>query len=192
MKCLLLSAFALALAGLAFGQGNGCVNNPACIVYSFNGVLGPVQSGTDPLGLEGQTFLLTASISPTEKPVRTWKTSSDFGFGPDVWIFINGGNPLSNLGIWKLSVTVGSSYDKVGFSGNYTGGPYKGVIMGITGYIEAGSWPTGSLRHPMRFSPSPQNVIPPLSVLHYTPPDGAATVLGFTGITQVNIPPNGQ
>jgi hypothetical protein len=192
MRTLAGLSLAIATAVSAFGQPNtSCENNLQCIVYSFTGVLGPVQSGPDALGLSGQTFSVVGRVSPLKKPSRSWKDGAEFSLssGDGVTVFaIIGGVTYMASSVWKLEVGIGSAYDEVKLYGEISGG----IVLSATGYIEPGSWPDGSLLLPKRFSPSPQNLVPPMNYVRYSPPGGKLTTLGFAGVTQVNVPPPDQ
>src|SRR5579862_8712161 len=48
------------------------------IVYTFNGTFGPIISGTDPLGFNGQKFTTTATVSTKIKPLKTTTASATY------------------------------------------------------------------------------------------------------------------
>ena len=68
----LLSLFA---AALVLGI---CPLMAANITYTISGTLGPVLSGSDPLGANGESGILTATASTTATPTSKTKTSATY------------------------------------------------------------------------------------------------------------------
>lgn len=174
MKRLLPTIFALAaLASMLPAQ-----TKPE-VIYTISGTLGPVQAGSDPLMFNGLGFYMNVHIPITAYPTNITKKSVDYPLATgNIWIDI-GDNFYTyfNAGIWKVKIDLNETEDTL----HVTGLDGSGRIWTVTAMLEAGSWTTAVLTHIKPFSPAPQSITAPASMLRYTFANEPATEIGLTG-----------
>lgn len=148
----------------------------------IKGKLGPILSGSDPLGLDGQSGKLTLKASESLKPIAHTSHSATYKLPAGAITVTAGSNKFTTNSPSKMTISLGSSADILTLK---AAGP-SGLMLTDTSYLKTGSWTTAALKHPTTFSPSPQKLTPaktangPGSKLSYTI-FGGNTVLGFTG-----------
>jgi hypothetical protein len=144
---------------------------------TLNGTLGPIISGSDPLGGNGATATMTAKINESATPRSSTATSATYTLPKGaVSATLSNGISFTSTTAWTMKITLAAKYDTVVFSG---AGPL-GTTVSATSLLKVNSWTTAVLTHPAPFAPSPQNLTQPHSTLKYTLA-GSSTVLGFTG-----------
>ena len=148
-------------------------------IITLAGTLGPVLSGSDPAGLNGQSATVAVTVKTALKPYRTRAHSASYHIAPgDVTVTVNNTKYTStsrSIMVVKLS----SAADLLSFKAALTIDGFK-VTVSDTSALQSGSWTTAALQHPQLFSPSPQNLTEPASTFTYTVL-GGTTVLGVTG-----------
>ena len=159
----------------------------AKIVYTINGTLGPVLSGSDPLGGNGQSGTLTATVNTSLTPKSKTATSATYTLPAGAITVVIGGTTYSTTGTATLKYAFPAA------------GPDTLVITtevfieGITGTVTGtasltkGSFTSAVKRHPTKFTPSPQALTAattaggPGSQVKYSVPFVGTTVLGLSG-----------
>lgn len=144
---------------------------------TLNGTLGPVISGSDPLGGNGATATMTAKINESLTPRSSTATSVTYALPKGaITATLSNGISFTSTTPWTMKITLAAKYDAVVFAG---AGPL-GTTVSATSLMKVNSWTTAVFTHPLPFTPSPQNLTQPHSTLKYTLA-GSTTVLGFTG-----------
>jgi len=153
------------------------------LTVDLRGTLGPILSGSDPLGLNGQKSQLVVEASEALKPTKHTSNSATYTLPPGAITISVGSYKFQSNGSSTMVITLAESADVVTLSGSFS--QYDIQVTG-TGYLKAGSWTKSVLKHPTTFHPSPQKLKSaktsngPGSKVEYTF-SGSATVLGFTG-----------
>jgi hypothetical protein len=145
----------------------------------LDGTLGPVLSGSDPAGLNGQSATMTITAKESLNPYKTTAKSASYHIAAgDITVNVNGSNYTSTSRS-NMIVKLTNKADLLLFKAKFTifGHP---VMVSDTSALAAGSWTSGVLQHPALFSPSPQDLTEPSSTFTYTI-SGQTTVLGVTG-----------
>lgn len=152
---------------------------------TFSGTLGPILSGSDPLGGNGQSGSIMVAASESLKP--TSKTTSTVTYtlpAGAITVTINGttyGSPNTST----MKISLGASANTVVLTTSVTYLGIKGTVVG-TASLAKGSFGSTVFSHPIPFKPSPQNLTSattasgPGSKVKYTV-FGGTTVLGFSG-----------
>jgi len=157
-------------------------NPSATLTVVIKGKLGPILSGSDPLGLNGDSGTLTLKASESLKPIAHTANSATYKLPAGAITVTAGTNKFTTKTPSKMTISLGSSADILTLKAT---GP-SGLMLTDTSYLQTGSWTTAVLKHPGVFKPSPQKLTPaktangPGSKLSYTIFNGT-TVLGFTG-----------
>ena len=163
-----------------------CPMLAANIVYTVSGTLGPVLSGSDPLGANGQSGTLTATISSAATPKSTTSTSATYSVPQGAVKVVIGGTTYTTSGPATIvydfpstsnsKIVITATVKVLGISGNVTG----------TAQLAKGSFTSAVKTHPTKFKPSPQTLTPatkaggPGSQVSYKAL-GSTTVLGLSG-----------
>ena len=176
------AAFAAA-AMLAFGATSDAASLRGSSANSFTitlaGTLGPVLSGSDPAGLDGQSATVAVTVKSTLNPYRTRANSADYHIAPgDVTVTVNN-TKYTSTSRSAMIVKLGSTADLLSFKATLTIDGFRVTVLD-TSTLQSGSWTTAALQHPQLFSPSPQNLTEPASTFTYTVL-GGTTALGVTG-----------
>ena len=134
----------------------------------------PVNSGSDCLGLSGQSVSVTATLDAGQLPYRTTKDTATYPGG------ISGNvGPLSISGVWGVSYTITENHNVITFTGR---GPMNSVIE-LVALIPPDTISLEVFKHPQplpaRFSPEPLSY--PGSSLSYSAPGCNATQLALAG-----------
>jgi hypothetical protein len=176
----------LVLGCLSLAQSNdaadvGLLATTKTLTITIKGTIGPILSGSDPLGLDGKEGSLKLVASESLSPTKHTSTSATYTL-PAGAITASGGNKtLSTKTPSKMSISLTKSADilTVIFAG-------KHATFTDTTFLKPDSWMTAVLKHPGVFTPSPQDVTsamradgPGCQVLYTV--DGTTTVLGFSG-----------
>jgi len=176
------------LLSLAVVMLGVCPLLAANITYTINGTLGPILSGSDPLGANGQSGTLTIKASTTLNPTSTGTTSATYTLPPGAITLVIGGTTYSTTGSSTLKYTVPLlGMDTMVVTTTVTVQGVHGTVVG-TASLAKGSLILKSVqRHPQRFAPSPQMLTAATkaggsgSQVKYTVPLFGSTVLGLNG-----------
>jgi hypothetical protein len=159
------------------------VNSSAgTLTVVIKGKVGPVLSGPDPLGINGQSGQLTLKASESLKPIAHTTHSATYKLPAGAITVTAGSYKFTTKSSSKLTFALGSTADVLTIAAS---GP-DGLMVTDTSYLKSGSWTTAVLQHPGVFKPSPQKLTPahkangPGSKLEYII-FGETTILGFTG-----------
>jgi hypothetical protein len=174
----LLATAVLALCGAASAQAHLHAPKKA-VTITLDGTLGPIISGNDPAGLNGDSATVTIAASESLKPYKTTASSASYHIpAGDITVNVNGTNYTSTSKS-SMVIKLGKTADTLTFKASVN---YHGVKISVTDVssLAAGSWTKSVLQHPTLFSPSPQNLSEPGSNFTYTA-FGEATELGVSG-----------
>jgi|HubBroStandDraft_1064217.scaffolds.fasta_scaffold02218_8 hypothetical protein len=163
-----------------------CPLMAASITYTISGTLGPVLSGSDPLGANGESGVLTAVASTTLPPTSKTKTSATYTL-PVGAITVNiGGTNYETTGTSTLKISFpAAGPDTMVFTATVSVDGFTGTVVG-TASLAKDSFTKAVLKHPQAFTPSPQTLTAakkaggPGSQVKYTVL-GSSTVLGLSG-----------
>jgi hypothetical protein len=142
---------------------------------TISGALGAiVNSGSDCLGLNGQSVSVVATLQVQQVPFQRTKDTVTYQ-AP-----ISGSvGPLPVSGGWAVAYTITSSHNAITFRGQ---GP-MGSVIELTAFIPPNTISRSVFQHPQplpaRFSPEPLSY--PGSSLSYTATACGATQLALTG-----------
>jgi len=159
--------------------------NPAThtLTITLKGTLGPVLSGSDPLGLDGKKGTVTVLASESLSPTKHTATSATYTLPPGAIKVTAGSNKFTTKSPSKMIINLTSTADILTLMVVDTS---TGLTVTDTTYLKAGSWTTAVLKHPGVFTPSPQTLMSattangPGCKVKYTI-FGSTTVLGFHG-----------
>jgi hypothetical protein len=152
------------------------------LTITIKGTLGPVLSGSDPLGLNGQSGKITLMVSELLKPTKHTATSVTYTLPAGAITVTAGSNHFKTTSPSKMTIRLLSTADTLTL---VVAGP-EGLMATDTTFLKTGSWTTAVLKHPTAFSPTPQKVTSattaggPGCKLKYTIL-GSTSVLGFHG-----------
>ena len=156
------------------------------LTININGTVGPVLSGSDPLGANGGTGALTVVASESLSPIKTTATSATYALPPGAITVSIGGTTFTTTSASKAIVTIPSKGpDNLILVASVKELGLTVTVIG-TAALRHGSFTSAVLTHPTTFSPSPQTLTAatsatgPGSKIKYTFL-GASTVLGFAG-----------
>jgi hypothetical protein len=152
------------------------------LTITIKGTLGPVLSGTDPLGLDGKNGTVTVLASESLSPTKHTATSATYTLPPGAIKVTAGSNKFTTKSPSKMIINLTSTADILTLIASGKDGL---MVTDIT-YLKAGSWTTAVLKHPGVFTPSPQTLTSATSAngpgckVKYTI-FGSTTILGFHG-----------
>jgi hypothetical protein len=152
------------------------------LTITIKGTLGPVLSGTDPLGLDGKKGTVTVMASESLSPTKHTATSATYTLPPGAIKVTAGSNKFTTKSPSKMIINLTSTADILTLIASGKDGL---MVTDIT-YLKAGSWTTAVLKHPGVFTPSPQTLTSattangPGCKVKYTI-FGSTTILGFHG-----------
>ena len=158
--------------------------NPAThtLTITIKGTLGPVLSGTDPLGLDGKKGTVTVMASESLSPTKHTATSATYTLPAGAITVTAGTYHFTTTSPSKMIINLMSTADTLTL---IAAGP-SGLMVTDTTFLKTGSWTTAVLKHPGVFKPSPQTLKSattangPGCKVKYTI-FGSTTVLGFNG-----------
>lgn len=152
------------------------------LTITLKGTLGPILSGSDPLGLNGQSGTVTVMASESLSPTKHTSTSATYKLPAGAITVVAGSNKFTTTSPSKMIVNLMSTADTLTL---IVAGP-SGLMVTDTTFLKTGSWTTAVLKHPTVFKPSPQKLTSaktatgPGCKVKYTI-FGSTTVLGFHG-----------
>jgi len=163
------------------------------LTISIKGTLGPILSGSDPLGLDGKSGTVTVLASESLSPTKHTANSATYTLPPGAIKVTAGSNKFTTKSPAKMTINLTSTADILTL---VVTDRKTGLVVTDTTFLQAGSWTTAVLKHPGVFKPSPQkltsatNANGPGCKVKYTI-FGSSTVLGFngTGASTSNIDP---
>jgi hypothetical protein len=156
------------------------------LTINITGTVGPILSGSDPLGANGGSGALTVVASESLSPTSTTANSATYTLPPGAITGTVGGTTFTTTTASKMRVVLPSQGpDTVILMASVK---EFGVTVTVIGTVALrhGSFPSSVLVHPTTFSPSPQTLTAatsatgPGSKIKYTLL-GNSTVLGFSG-----------
>jgi hypothetical protein len=152
------------------------------LTITLKGKLGPVLSGSDPLGLNGQAGTITVMASESLPPTKHTSNSVTYTLPAGAITVQAGSNKFTTSSPSRMIIHLMSAADTLTL---IVAGP-NGLMATDTTFLKAGSWTNSILKHPTVFKPSPQKLTAAKSAggsgckVKYTI-FGSATVLGFSG-----------
>jgi hypothetical protein len=152
------------------------------LTINIKGTIGPILSGTDPLGFNGKSGTVTVLASESLKPTKHTATSATYTLPPGAIKVSEGGKHFSTKSPSKMIINLTSTADILTL---VIAGP-NGLMVTDTTFLKANSWTNAVLKHPGVFTPSPQKLTSattaggPGCQVKYTI-FGSTTVLGFHG-----------
>jgi hypothetical protein len=166
----------------SFEVATGVVPATHTLTITLKGALGPILSGSDPLGLNGQSGTVTVMASESLSPIKHTSTSATYKLPAGAITVVAGSNKFTTTSPSKMIVSLLSTADTLTL---IVAGP-SGLMVTDTTFLKTGSWTTAVLKHPTVFKPSPQKLTSaktatgPGCKVKYTI-FGSTTVLGFHG-----------
>jgi len=145
----------------------------------LDGTLGPILSGSDPAGLDGQGATVTIAVKESLSPYKTTNNSANYHIRPGNVVVSVNGTKYTSTSRSSMIVKLGDKADLLTLKAKVTVFGRQ-VKVSETSALQSGSWTNDVLQHPALFSPSPQNLSEPSSSFTYTV-SGETTVLGVTG-----------
>ena len=152
------------------------------LTITFKGAIGPILSGSDPLGLNGLHGTVTIMASESLSPKKHTATSATYILPAGAITVKAGINQFTTNSPSKMIINLTSTADTVAI---IAAGP-SGLMVTETTFLKTGSWTNAVLMHPTVFKPSPQKLTASTSAngpgckVKYTIA-GSTTVLGFKG-----------
>jgi len=152
------------------------------LTITLKGTLAPILSGSDPLGLNGQSGKVTIMASESLSPTKHTATSATYTLPAGAITVTAGSNHFTTNSPSKMIISLQSTADRLTL---VVAGP-SGLLVTDTTSLKAGSWTNAVLKHPTVFKPSPQKLTAaktaggPGCKVKYTI-FGSTTVLGFHG-----------
>jgi hypothetical protein len=148
-------SFLLSAAVLVLGL---CPLMAAHITYTINGTLGPVLSGSDPLGSNGKSGVLTATANTTLVPTSTTATSATYTLPAGAVTVVIGGTSYPTSGTSTLKYAFpAAGPDTLVMTAKISVSGLKGTVVG-TASLAKGSFTSAVTTHPNKFKPSPQTL----------------------------------
>ena len=155
------------------------------LTITVKGTIGPLLSGSDPLGLDGKNGTVKIMASESLNPTKHTATSATYTLPAGAITVTAGSTKFSTKSPSKMVINLGSTADTFTL---IIAGKVEGFSVMVTdaNYLKAGSWTTAVLKHPTTFAPSPQKLTAaktatgPGCKVKYTV-DGDTSVLGFSG-----------
>jgi hypothetical protein len=176
----LIAGSILVTSGMAGAQsGDRALPPAATLTIVLDGTLGPVLSGSDPAGLNGDSATITIKASESLTPFKVTAKSASYHIpAKDIVLSVNGNN-YSPSSRYNLVINLGKTANTMTFSGKAKLG-FVSTNVSEVSTLAAGSWSKTVRQHLVAFSPSPQTLTEPNSQFTYSF-EGQDTVLGVTG-----------
>ncbi len=179
IRALLLGlAVAAATGGAAWAQQGGWP--PAnTLTIVLDGTLGPILSGNDIAGLDGQSATVTVTASEALKPFKVTKSSASYHLPAGAIVVDVNGMNYTSTSRSTMTIKLGSNADVLTLKSSLSVEGHSVKVTDVTS-LQTGSWTSSVLQHPAVFSPSPQTLTSPSSNFKYIVL-GQTTVLGVSG-----------
>jgi hypothetical protein len=149
---------------------------------TIKGKIGPILSGSDPLGLDGEKGSVEVVASESLSPTSQSGSSVTYTLPAGAISIKSGTEKFKTESPSTMTIDLTDTADILTL---IAAGP-DGLTVTSTTYLETGSWTTGVLTHPETFAPSPQDLTAASSAggpgcqVEYVI-EGITTVLGFSG-----------
>jgi hypothetical protein len=165
------------------------------LTITGTGTVGPVLSGSDPLGASGGSGTVTVMISESLSPTKATSTSATYTLPPGAITVTISGTTTTTTSPSSMRVTLpAEGPDVLVVSANLK---ELGLTVAVVATIDLkhASFPASVLVHPAGFRPSPQTLTAatsttgPGSKVQYTFL-GSTTVLGFSGTASDSAAPD--
>jgi hypothetical protein len=175
----------LSAAALVLGL---CPLVAASITYTFGGTLGPILSGSDPLGANGESGVVTVVASTSLTPTSHTTTSATYTLPVGAVTVVIGGVTYGTTGTSTLKYSFpAAGPDTMVVTATISIDDIKGTVVGSVS-LAKGSFTAAVTKHPQKFTPSPQTLTAaakaggPGSQVEYTVKLlGGSTILGLAG-----------
>lgn len=174
----------LVVAALVVTSGDALAHHSAVaaakvLTITLDGTLGPILSGSDPAGLDGQSATVTITVRESLLPYKATAHSASYHIrAGDVVVNVNGTDYTSTTRS-SMIVKLSAKADLLTLKATVTIDGFTVKISDVSA-LQTGSWTDSILEHPGPFSPSPQDLSEPSSNFSYNV-FGETTVLGVTG-----------
>jgi hypothetical protein len=157
------------------------------LTITVTGAFGPnLNNGPDPVGGDGKSGTITIKASESLKPVKKTAHSATYKLPAGAIDAVIAGVHFHSKTPSRLTYHLRSSRpDAISIRGTFRIDHVNAKIVGVAD-LASGSLSRAAFRHPVAFSPSPQNLTPgttypgPGSYVSYSVL-GELTVLGLTG-----------
>lgn len=149
------------------------------LTIKLDGTLGPVLSGSDPAGLDGQSATVTVTAKESLNPYKTTSHSASYHLPAGAILVDVNGTEYTSTKRSNMTVKLTGKADVLTFKSSLNIQGFEVTVVD-TSTLQAGSWSDTVLQHPAGFSPSPQDLSSPSSKFQYAVV-GEKTVLGVTG-----------
>ena len=149
--------FATILCVACMVSGNAIAQlSPAAktLTITIKGTLGPILSGSDPLGANGKAGRLEIKASESLKPTKHTSNSATYTLPAGAVTVTVGSEKFQTSSKSTMVVKLTS---KANILTLIADGPDNVQVTG-TAYLKTGSWTTAVLKHPTTFTPSPQKL----------------------------------
>ncbi len=162
-----------------------CPLMAATITYTISGTCGPVLSGSDPLGANGKSGVVTAVVGTTLAPTTKTKTSATYTLPAGAVTVVLGGTSYTASSSTLKYTFPAAGPDTLVFTATISVDHIKGTVVGTASLAE-GSVKGSVTKHPAKFTPSPQSLTAAIAAggpgtqIKYTAL-GGSTVLGLSG-----------
>lgn len=124
------------------------------LTITLKGTIMPILSGSDPLGLDGKSGVVTVLASESLSPTSHTTTSATYTLPAGAITVTAGGKKFTTKSPSKMIVRLLSTADTLTL---ILTGP-QSVMVTDTTFLKVGSWTTAVLKHPGVFTPSPQTL----------------------------------
>lgn len=160
----------------------------ATLTITINGTLGPVLSGSDPLGANGESGSITIMISESASPTSTTAASATYKVPAGGVVAVIGSTTYPSTSPSTMKITFpAAGPDVITVTSVVSVGGLNATVVGVASLAKGSFRKAAILKHPTTFSPSPQNLTAatsangPGSKVSYSNPLFGKTVLGLTG-----------
>src|SRR5579862_3096275 len=156
---MLFAVFALAVCPLLQAE-----TPDTTLTYTISGTLGPVLSGSDPLGANGESGTITILINQGAKPKSTTATTATYGVPAGAVSADIGGTTYTSTSPSSMKFSVpASGPDTITVTSSFTVDGLPATIVGIASLASGSFVRANILKHPTVFKPTPQNLTPATS-----------------------------
>jgi hypothetical protein len=156
------------------------------ITANITGTIGAVLSGSDPLGISGESGMVMLMASESLSPTKTTATSATYTLPPGAITVTLGTTTYTTSSASSMRITLpAKGPDVLTLTANIKDHGFTASVVGTVD-LKHGSFPASALDHPTPFHPTPQTLTAATSTtgtgskIQYTFL-GAVTVLGLSG-----------